>query len=197
MCGYLPFEDPNTAQLYKKILLGEFKCAKWVSTEARDLLKKVLNTNPEERYSIEQIKQHPWTLISNNRSLPIIDRKIEEKILELLPNYGIDSENAKKHLEMKKHNHITATYFLLAKKILEKPGKNEVLIAMPVKEINRAEFSRTNNAISRTDNAISHRRNSARKYSVTPSRGGTSRIYTRPQEPVMPKPSNIPQRISN
>ena len=24
LCGFLPFEDPNTAQLYKKILKGEF-----------------------------------------------------------------------------------------------------------------------------------------------------------------------------
>jgi 5'-AMP-activated protein kinase catalytic alpha subunit len=24
LCGYLPFEDPNTANLYKKILAGEF-----------------------------------------------------------------------------------------------------------------------------------------------------------------------------
>jgi len=24
ICGYLPFEDPNTATLYKKILSGQF-----------------------------------------------------------------------------------------------------------------------------------------------------------------------------
>ncbi|EGR28392.1 protein kinase domain protein [Ichthyophthirius multifiliis] len=40
ICGYLPFEDPNTSLLYKKIISGEFQIPKYVSDEARDLLKK-------------------------------------------------------------------------------------------------------------------------------------------------------------
>lgn len=59
ICGYLPFEDPNTGQLYKKILAGDFRCGKWVSTEGKDLMKKILNVNPEERLTIEQIRAHP------------------------------------------------------------------------------------------------------------------------------------------
>jgi len=35
----LPFEDPNTANLYKKILNGEFKIPKFVSHDAKDLIK--------------------------------------------------------------------------------------------------------------------------------------------------------------
>ena len=31
LCGYLPFEDPNTANLYKKILSGDFTIPKFVS----------------------------------------------------------------------------------------------------------------------------------------------------------------------
>ena len=31
VCGYLPFEDQNTSQLYKKILAGEYSIPKWVS----------------------------------------------------------------------------------------------------------------------------------------------------------------------
>jgi len=26
ICGYLPFEDPNTSELYKKILAGDYQC---------------------------------------------------------------------------------------------------------------------------------------------------------------------------
>ena len=50
ICGYLPFEDPNTHQLYKKILSGDFKIPKQLTSEASDLLKKVLNTDPEKRF---------------------------------------------------------------------------------------------------------------------------------------------------
>lgn len=38
ICGYLPFEDPNTTNLYKKILNGEFKIPKFLSKDAQSLL---------------------------------------------------------------------------------------------------------------------------------------------------------------
>ena len=31
ICGYLPFEDPNTSNLYKKITAGEFKMPKFLT----------------------------------------------------------------------------------------------------------------------------------------------------------------------
>jgi len=46
LCGYLPFEDPNTSQLYKKILNGDYKIPKFVSNEGKDLIKNILNTDP-------------------------------------------------------------------------------------------------------------------------------------------------------
>lgn len=42
ICGYLPFEDPNTSKLYKKILSGDFAIPRYVSRGARDLLKCIL-----------------------------------------------------------------------------------------------------------------------------------------------------------
>ena len=46
ICGYLPFEDPDTAKLYKKIMNGEFKIPNFVSKEATDLIMKILRTDP-------------------------------------------------------------------------------------------------------------------------------------------------------
>lgn len=60
ICGFLPFEDPDTSKLYKKILSGEFKIPNFVSKDAQNLLKCILNTDPEKRYKIEDIKKHPW-----------------------------------------------------------------------------------------------------------------------------------------
>lgn len=34
ICGFLPFEDPDTSKLYKKILSGEFKIPSFVSAHA-------------------------------------------------------------------------------------------------------------------------------------------------------------------
>jgi len=47
ICGFLPFEDPDTAKLYKKILSGEFKIPSFVSSDAKDLMRMILNTDPD------------------------------------------------------------------------------------------------------------------------------------------------------
>ncbi len=60
ICGFLPFEDPDTSKLYKKILSGEFKIPSFVSKDAADLMQKILNTDPEKRYKITDIRKHPW-----------------------------------------------------------------------------------------------------------------------------------------
>lgn len=65
ICGYLPFEDPNTANLYKKILSGDFAIPRHVSNNAKDLLKKVLNTDPIKRYGAKEIKEHEWFKLKN------------------------------------------------------------------------------------------------------------------------------------
>jgi 5'-AMP-activated protein kinase catalytic alpha subunit len=56
ICGYLPFEDPKTSQLYKKILSADYQIPKFVSNEGRDLLTRILNTDPEERATIATIR---------------------------------------------------------------------------------------------------------------------------------------------
>ena len=47
VCGYLPFEDPDTNIVYKKILSGKFEIANWVSKPCQDLIKRILNIEPE------------------------------------------------------------------------------------------------------------------------------------------------------
>jgi len=60
LSGYLPFEDPNTGKLYKKILAADYDLPSHVSVEAADLLRRILTTDPEKRISIPNIKKHPW-----------------------------------------------------------------------------------------------------------------------------------------
>ena len=59
-CGYLPFEDPNTNKLYKKILACDYTIPSSLSVNLKDLMKKVLNTDPAKRISIGDIRTHDW-----------------------------------------------------------------------------------------------------------------------------------------
>lgn len=42
LVGYLPFEDPNTGLLYKKIILGDYEVPDHLSSKARVALKSIL-----------------------------------------------------------------------------------------------------------------------------------------------------------
>jgi 5'-AMP-activated protein kinase catalytic alpha subunit len=52
VCGCLPFEDNDTSKLYKKILSGKFTPVSGISETVKDLLGKILNIDPEKRYTI-------------------------------------------------------------------------------------------------------------------------------------------------
>ena len=188
ICGYLPFEDPNTATLYKKILIGEFKPAKWVSTEGKDLLKKILQVNPELRPTISEIRGHPWCNISSFRFLPRINMKVEENVMKMVTALGIDEAETKKHLDNKKHNHFTATYYLLAKKLMKKNLSFD-RSSTPIAREN------DNRPVSTIGNTTRERKEGNRRYSVTPPKGSTARAQIRPQEPSVPKPVGLVSSI--
>jgi 5'-AMP-activated protein kinase catalytic alpha subunit len=46
--------------LYQKIIKGDFKIPSHVSDDAASLLKKVLNTRPDQRLTVSDIRQHRW-----------------------------------------------------------------------------------------------------------------------------------------
>lgn len=60
MAGYLPFDDKNLINLYKKIYKGEFSCPSWFSPGAKRLILRILTPNPKHRITIPQILQDPW-----------------------------------------------------------------------------------------------------------------------------------------
>ena len=62
MCGYLPFEDPDNEVLFKKILECKLHYPSHLSPLAKDIMKKILVTDPEKRIKIEEIKQHKFYL---------------------------------------------------------------------------------------------------------------------------------------
>jgi 5'-AMP-activated protein kinase catalytic alpha subunit len=41
LCGYLPFEDQKTSDLYKKILSADYTLPDFLSPEAEDMIKQI------------------------------------------------------------------------------------------------------------------------------------------------------------
>jgi len=98
VCGYLPFEDPNTSQLYRKILSCQYKPAKWISAEVRDLISKILEVDPTKRFTAAQIRQHPWYNMVPESSIPkdlahaaSSNEQFRKETLSTISNAGFDS----------------------------------------------------------------------------------------------------------
>jgi 5'-AMP-activated protein kinase, catalytic alpha subunit len=69
VCGVLPFDDPDSGQLFEKIIIGDFNIPLGViSDECKDLIEKFLIHNTQDRWSLEQIKEHPWYINYGNFS---------------------------------------------------------------------------------------------------------------------------------
>jgi len=57
--------------LYKKITQGKVNIPSFVSDQARDIIKKILNTDTAKRFTVQQIMAHPWFSLSSNYAINI------------------------------------------------------------------------------------------------------------------------------
>jgi serine/threonine protein kinase len=75
LVGVPPFEDltSNTAT-YKKIAKVEFDIPDYVSSGAKDLIKRLLQYEPEKRLGLREVMRHPWVLKGTEASLEHLGR---------------------------------------------------------------------------------------------------------------------------
>lgn len=129
LCGHLPFEDPNTSQLYKKILAGDLSLPKFLSNEAKEMVKAVLTVDQDRRFTIQQIRVHSWMVQAKLDSSPGLlvgfdSIQIDKSILNKMMTMGYNIENVRKDVEVNHHNNLTSAYYLLLKKYLQSGGNS-------------------------------------------------------------------------
>ena len=137
LCGYLPFDDDNNDndKLYDKICKGKFMIPNHVSEKARDLLNKILVTDPKKRLNLFQIKSHPWFSLYNKKGkLMMSDGLIlskyvipvdEEIVISMSKEYNINEEIIRVSILSNKHNDISTIYYLLLNKKIQNKKKSE------------------------------------------------------------------------
>lgn len=86
-----------------------------------------MNTDPEKRYNIDQIRKHPWFNLvpceANFKGVQVgLDpMPIDSEIVDLMKTeYQIDQSYTRKCIQANKHNQISATYYLLFKEKIKK-----------------------------------------------------------------------------
>lgn len=79
LAGFLPFQDDNIVSMYRKIYRGDFKCPPWFSPEARRLVTKLLDPNPNTRIPTSKIMESSWF----RKSIPkTVVTKEEQEFIE-------------------------------------------------------------------------------------------------------------------
>ena len=58
--GTVPFKATSMDELHRLILKGRYTLKEDISSEARSLLRGLLEVNPSKRLTIKEIYKHPW-----------------------------------------------------------------------------------------------------------------------------------------
>jgi len=80
LCGFPPFFDENTPNLYRAIKAGrfDFPSPYWddISDSAKNLIQRLLTVDPRQRATSEQVLAHPWIAnkFTSNISSTLADR---------------------------------------------------------------------------------------------------------------------------
>ncbi|RWR91378.1 CBL-interacting serine/threonine-protein kinase 21-like protein [Cinnamomum micranthum f. kanehirae] len=60
LAGYLPFNDQNLMNLYRKISRAEYTCPEWFSASQRKLIFRILEPVPTWRMTVAEIIEDKW-----------------------------------------------------------------------------------------------------------------------------------------
>jgi len=109
--GKFPFESPNIISLFTNIARGKFSIPDWIGPELMDLLKGILQVDPDKRFSLTQIKKHLWMkLVFPKDRTPSItidpitslfghDEKTLNHVLEELQNRNGEKKGSKESFD--------------------------------------------------------------------------------------------------
>ena len=123
--GYLPFSDKDDEINKKNVLEGNIDIPEFFSPLLKDLLRHMLDVNPITRYTLQEIKQHPWFNLNKVNLIPGIiigynKIPVDENILNLCVTYNANKDKVKNSVKNNKYDKGSALYYLLVKKITKK-----------------------------------------------------------------------------
>ena len=63
--GEHPWNITNTSIMLRQILKGSYTIPPFVSSQCKDIINKMMQVNPKDRITVEEILKHPWIKIAN------------------------------------------------------------------------------------------------------------------------------------
>ena len=130
LCGFLPFCDQNDEINKQNILNGKIYLPNFLSPSVKDLLMHMLDVNPMNRYTLQEIRDHQWFNQLEVNMIPGIiigynKIPIDKNILKICEKFGKNKDVIEKSVKENKCDEYNALYYLLVKK-LNKEGVESI-----------------------------------------------------------------------
>ncbi|CAF1075592.1 unnamed protein product [Adineta steineri] len=124
VCGHLPFDSNNLAELRKRVLAGQFRLPFYISSDCSSLISHMLTVDPGQRYTINDIKIHPWLQINNSdishiltsQAQSIPNNQLTNAILDHAESLGYNRTQILKSVNGNSYDSDAAIWHLLLEK---------------------------------------------------------------------------------
>ncbi|XP_069163626.1 serine/threonine-protein kinase SIK3 isoform X7 [Procambarus clarkii] len=167
VCGYLPFDAKTLQTLRSIVVAGKFRIPYFMSSDCDNLIRKMLQVDPEKRINIERIMQHRWITMEgidskiteilqhyntaeSDRPPPDNDQVLEH-MMHIIPD--LDREKILQCVHGMKFDHISAIYHLLEEKVAEASSSPSIALypqALPVVPTHHRKSSITTGFVDRS-----------------------------------------------
>lgn len=81
LTGRPPFEGKNQQELFQNVLNFKIRWPKGFSGVAKDLVTKLLKTDPDQRITLDEILEHPW-FQAHQPTKPVVTKSIVPQKLD-------------------------------------------------------------------------------------------------------------------
>ncbi|XP_076471771.1 serine/threonine-protein kinase BRSK2-like isoform X1 [Babylonia areolata] len=138
LVGALPFDDDNLRQLLEKVKKGIFHIPHFVPPDCQNLLRGMIEVDPDKRLTLEEVMRHPWVIAGSKHEveieLPMMQivqtsviptvEDLDPDVLSTLNSLQCfkDKEKLVSDLLSVKHNTEKVVYFLLLDRKLRNPS---------------------------------------------------------------------------
>lgn len=123
VAGQLPYDDDNVQQLLQKIVYTDVRYPGFMSPALVDLLRKMLTKNPDNRITIDRIKDHYWfsqaeyEILTGERMKQALSSQkgVDREILDRMVALGIDTKQVTEQILRNEFTPGTAVYRMLSR----------------------------------------------------------------------------------
>ncbi|XP_055998144.1 serine/threonine-protein kinase BRSK2-like isoform X5 [Ostrea edulis] len=138
LVGALPFDDDNLRQLLEKVKKGVFHIPHFVSPDCQNLLRGMIEVNPDLRLTLEQIHKHSWVVVDSQGLVELelpVSQVVQTSVIPTVEDLDPDVLSTMNSLQCfkdkdklvtellsTKHNTEKVVYFLLLDRKLRNPS---------------------------------------------------------------------------